>query len=174
MPRKDRGLGANPREATKAKLREFADLYRGGPDELRGYADRCYRAIHPTVSKKGAEARGSEYLNHWYTQEYLKEKTDAVAASADITQEYVLTTIRNTIERCSQAKPVIDKAGNPVMVETEDGQLAPAYTFDAANVLRGAELLGKNLKLWTDKTEHSGEVSFTIETAIPRDPDDKD
>ena len=163
------------REATKAKYREFADLYRGSADDnIRGNAKACYKLLHPSAGPKVCEAQGSRMLNHPYTQEYLREKTDAVAESADITQEYVLTKIRETIERCSQAKPVIDKAGNPVMVQTEDGELAPAYTFDAANVLRGAELLGKNLKLWTDKTEHSGEVSFTIETAIPRDPDDKD
>lgn len=39
------------------------------------------------------------------------------------------------------------------MVETPNGEEAPAYTFDAKNVLRGYELLGKHLRLFTDKDE---------------------
>lgn len=30
------------------------------------------------------------------------------------------------------------------------------YRFDAGNVLKGCELLGKHLKMFTDKTEISG------------------
>lgn len=80
----------NPRESTKAKLREFADLYRGGPDDIRGKPGRCYANMNPNTSKKGCEARGSEYLNHPYTQAYLKKQTDKVTESADITQERIL------------------------------------------------------------------------------------
>lgn len=78
-----------------------------------------------------------------------------------ITQDYVLQTILDTIERCRQAVPVRDRKGDPVMVEMPDGSLAPGYAFDAPAVLKGAELLGKHLKLFTDKTEHSGAVQVT-------------
>ena len=36
------------------------------------------------------------------------------------------------------------------------GDLAPAYTFDARAVLKGAELMGLHLKMFTDKKELTG------------------
>lgn len=38
---------------------------------------------------------------------------------------------------------------------------------DLGNALRGNELLGKHLKLFTDKVEHSGEVRVTIQRFSP-------
>ncbi len=55
------------------------------------------------------------------------------------------------MERCKQAEPVTYQNGNPVMIDTPDGEIAPAYKFDAAAVLKGAELLGRHLALFTDK-----------------------
>ena len=37
------------------------------------------------------------------------------------------------------------------MVETPGGDLAPAYKFEANAVLKGAELLGRHLAMFTDK-----------------------
>jgi phage terminase small subunit len=42
------------------------------------------------------------------------------------------------------------------MIATPSGKLAPAYTFEAMAVLKGYELLGKHLGMFTDKTEISG------------------
>ncbi|HMH05256.1 MAG TPA: hypothetical protein VK579_01120 [Terriglobales bacterium] len=36
------------------------------------------------------------------------------------------------------------------------GEIAPAYTFNALGALKGYELLGKHLKLWTEKVEQIG------------------
>ncbi len=69
----------------------------------------------------------------------------------EITQDYVLTTIRDTMERCKQAEPVAYQNGNPVMVDTPDGDIVPAYKFDSGAVLKGAELLGRHLAMFTDK-----------------------
>lgn len=52
------------------------------------------------------------------------------------------------MERCKQAEPVKDRSGNPVLVETPSGDLAPAYTFNAAGVFKGAELMGKHLGMF--------------------------
>ena len=56
-----------------------------------------------------------------------------------------------TMERCKQAEQVVYQNGNPVMIDTPDGEIAPAYKFDAAAVLKGAELLGRHLAMFTDK-----------------------
>ena len=81
------------------------------------------------------------------------------AKRTSITVDYVLDVIRDTVERCRQAEPVKDREGMPT------GE----YKFDAQAVLKGAELLGKHLAMFTEKVagkvelEHSGEVSHVLE-----------
>ncbi|BES72172.1 hypothetical protein RE428_31900 [Marinobacter nanhaiticus D15-8W] len=156
-------LGANPTENTKAKMRHFADLYLGGPDEVRSDAAACYRALYPKSAHHSSRGHGSEYLNHPYTQAYIKEKMEAMTEECDITVKYILTTITDTIERCRQAKPVLDRKGDPVLVETEDGEMKPAYTFDANNVLRGADMLAKYKGMYAEKVELTGKDGGPIE-----------
>ena len=52
------------------------------------------------------------------------------------------------------------------MIETEDGLIAPAYKYDASNALKGYELIGKHLKLFTDKHEHAGPGGGPIQNAV--------
>ena len=87
------------------------------------------------------------------------------AKRSEITADYVLEVIRDTVERCRQAEPVKDREGMPT------GE----YKFDAQAVLKGAELLGKHLAIFTEKIagkvelEHSGEVSHILEFGSPDD-----
>lgn len=155
-------LADNPSPTVRAKLLTFADLYRGGPEELRGNATACYQRLHPTCTRETARNRATAYLRHPIVQEQLAERAQALSEEADITQTYVLTTIRDTLERCRQGEPVRDAMGNPVTIETEDGEIHAVYKFDPTNVMRGCELLGKNLKMWTDKVEASVEGGRTL------------
>ena len=66
----------------------------------------------------------------------IEAAKEARSVATGITAEYVITTIRDTIEAC--------RGDNP------------------SAVLRGCELLGKHLKLFTEKHEHSGAVSVTF------------
>ena len=60
---------------------------------------------------------------------------------------------RHPLIECKQAKPVTYQNGNPVMIDTPDGKIAPAYKFEANAVLKGLELLGRHLAMFTDKIE---------------------
>jgi len=102
-------------------------------------------AIRAGYSEKTAQVIGSENLSKPLIQAAIAEGTKARAAKVDISAEYVLQTIKNTIERCAQAEPVLDRDGVPT------GE----YKFDSTAVLKGSELLGKYLKLFTDRTEIS-------------------
>lgn len=113
-------------------------------------------AIRAGYSEKTAGVIGLENLGKPLISEAIKEQLDKRMNKVDITAEYVLTTIKNTIDRCAQAEPVFDREG----VETGE------YKFDSAAVLKGSELLGKYLKLFTDKTE----VSNPDGTLKPADP----
>lgn len=165
-------LGKTPRESTKAKMRQFADLWRGGPDEVRGDASKCYATMHPKASKKVCEAMGSEYLNHPYTQAYLKEKSDKVAESADITQERILKELAALA--FFDVRNLYHNDGTPKAISDLDEATARSIIgLDAVNIgngeqgigqvlkyklsdKRGAlELLGKHLRMFVDRSENT-------------------
>jgi len=88
----------------------------------------------------------------------VKELQDELKERNMISVEYVLSTIHETVERCKQSYPVLDRKGQQIYVETPDGDMLPAYEFDAKDVLKGCELLGKHLGMFVEKHEH--EVTF--------------
>lgn len=102
-------------------------------------------AIRAGYSAKTAGAIGTENLQKPIIQQAIAEQSKERAQKVNITAEYVLQTIKNTIERCAQAEPVFDREG----VATGE------FQFDAGAVLKGSELLGKYLKLFTEKVDHS-------------------
>jgi phage terminase small subunit len=114
------------------------------PDTARQIA--CENLTKPDIAAAVAEA--------------LAERSERTK----ITQEYVLHTVVETIERCKQAVPVLDRKGQPVMVETPDGEIAPAYTFNASAVLTGAKMLGEHIGTFKQRLEVTGEDGKPIET----------
>ena len=117
-------------------------------------------AIRAGYSERSAKEIGCENLTKPNIANAIQKAFEDRSRRTAVTQDYVLTTIQDTIERCTQAEPVKYKNGEQVMVETPDGEVAPAYTFNANGVLKGCELLGKHLKLFTEKIEHSGGISL--------------
>lgn len=113
-------------------------------------------ATRAGYSAKTANEQGARLLANVSVRSALQDAMADRAKRMEMTADYVLTTIRDTVERCKQAVPVLDRKGKPVLVSTPNGDVAPAYTFDPMAVLRGAELLGKHLKLFTEKTELTG------------------
>ena len=107
-------------------------------------------AIRAGYSAKTAEVVGYENLRKPQIAAAIQVEMNKRSEKTNITSEYVITTIKDTIERCRQTRPVLNRMGEPVMVETPNGEVAPAYTFDASNVLKGCELLGRHLVLWKD------------------------
>ena len=150
---------------TRTKGEKIADSNRARSKDLTlrekklvaGYAktgNKRQSAIKAGFSKKSADAIANETLKKPKVQAALKSAIDKLG----INPEYVLGTIKNTIERCNQSAPVLDKKGEQVYCTNNEGDLVPAYRFDAVNVLKGAELLGKHLKLFTDEIEIKAEV----------------
>lgn len=117
-------LSDNPRAPIRAKLEEFADLYRGGPEGVRGNATACYQALHPKAKKGTAEVKGSEYFHHPVVQERLREKTDEVAANADITQERVLKEVARV--GLFDPRHLFDNRGNPLPISQLSDDAAAA------------------------------------------------
>ena len=120
-------------------------------------------AIRTGYAERSAEVTASRLLSNANISLAINKALAARSQRTEITADYVLSTILETVERCKQAAPVLDKTGKQMMVETEDGEMAPAYTFDSKAVLRGCELLGKHLALFTDKHELTGKDGGPVE-----------
>lgn len=98
-------------------------------------------ALRAGYSAKTAYSQGQRLLKNVEVQRAVTEAQMNRAKSTLIDADYVLNKIRETVERCSQGEPVLDREGN------ETGE----WRFDSSGVLKGCELLGKHLGMFKDK-----------------------
>lgn len=129
--------------------------------------NQTYACIEAGYSDKGASVQGGRLLSRVNVAAaidfLIKKRTERTL----VTQDSVIKIISDTIERCAQAVPVLNAKGHQVFIETADGQIAAAYKFDAANVLKGTEQLGKHVKLFTDKVEMTGKDGVPLNDKKP-------
>lgn len=124
MTERKKILADDPSPSVKEKLRQFADHYRGGSDEVRGNATNSYMAVHPRCQLKTARCRAVDYLNHPITQAILREKTEEVSAKADIQQEKVLTEIARL--GLYDVRKLFDADGRPLPINQLEDDIAAA------------------------------------------------
>lgn len=163
----------NLREATKAKYREMADLYRGSPDpKVRGNRKACYKAMYPNASAKVCESQASEIFNHPYVQGYLEERAEQSSKAADLTESRVLRemmalafydagsfyndngSLKSLSEMDEQTRRAIIGLDvvNIGSSEEAQGQVIKYKLPDKKGPL---ELLGKHLRMFVDRSENT-------------------
>lgn len=98
-------------------------------------------AIRAGYSAKTAGSMSVKLVAKSAIQRRIRELRVEREKRVSVTADYVLISIVDTMERCKQAEPVLDKDGLPT------GE----FKFDSGAVLKGAELLGKHLAMWTDR-----------------------
>ena len=83
----------------------------------------------------------------------LSERLEQHFKTLDITDEYILSRIKDVAEsaRIPVPKIKIDKDGNQIFYQTQDGK--PIFERDFSNELKALELLGRYRALFTDKQE---------------------
>lgn len=102
-------------------------------------------AIRAGYSEKSAYSTAHDLKQVPHVREEIQKKFDERSERTGITADYVLISVKDTIERCKQAEPVME--WDPIakeMVHTGE------YKFDANAVLKGCDMLGKHLKLWSE------------------------
>jgi phage terminase small subunit len=118
-------------------------------------------AIRAGYSEKTAGQQGERLLKNVEIQKSLTDRMKKRAERTEITQDYVLASIVETMERCKQAEPVLTPQGIPT------GE----YKFEHVGVLRGADLLGRHLGMWKQRFEHTGKDGAPL---VPPQPIDLD
>ena len=121
-------------------------------------------AIRAKYSPRTAKSQGQRLLTHVDIKRALNERIKACTERTEVDHDYVIKTIVDTIERCKQAQVMTGPNGEPMTRETDEGELQVVSKFDAQAVLKGAELLGKHLKMFTDKVELTGKDGGAIKS----------
>ncbi|MAL41400.1 terminase small subunit [Thalassospira sp.] len=129
-------------------------------------------AIRAGYSEKTAHATGHENLKKPEIAKALEKEQAERTKRTRADQDWVITRLMSIAERSMQAEKVTDRSGNPVLVQTEVGDIVPAYTFNAAGANKALELLGRNLGMFTDKTELSGPDGGPMTVNVVRFSDD--
>lgn len=118
---------------------------------------QAYRRVYPKSSEAAARSSAADLLANPNIAVRIKEFMSERSKRTEITADYVLGVIRETVERCRQAEQVY---------EIIDGVKEPTgeWKFEHSGVLKGCELLGKHLKLFTEKVETKleGEVEVKV------------
>ena len=104
-------------------------------------------AIRAGYSKSGASVTGCRLLSNGKISAAVEAGKLALAKRSEVTQEYVINVIKDTIEKCRGD----DEHSNP------------------AAVLKGTELLGKHLGLFTDQVKLTGNMAhdWTVKIIKP-------
>lgn len=118
-------------------------------------------AIKAGYSPKTACEQSSRLLANVKIQEAIQKGNDKRAEKLDISAEWVLNNLKTVAERCMQAEPVMVREGNEWV---ESGE----FRFDSSGANKALEIIGKHLKLFTDKIEERSEQTLTINFNIPR------
>jgi phage terminase small subunit len=132
-----------------AQQTRFADLYIQTLDHKHAAKEAGYK----DWQRAGYKLKDQPHINA-----YIMRGLAAAQKRTQIDKDYVVASAVEVVERCKQARPVLNRDGTPVMVETANGtELVPAYTFDAGNALRGLAFLTKLLGI-ADEDEEAEKV----------------
>jgi phage terminase small subunit len=118
--------------------------------------------IRAGYSQKTAYSIGQENLKKPEISAAIEGAILERSERTQITQDYVLEVIRDTIERCRTLSPITDSRGNPILVITSTGQTAALCAFKPLAVLRGAELLGRHLNMWPKRGDSSQDLPDSL------------
>ena len=106
--------------------------------------DRERAVIAAGYSAKDARNYAWKLLQRPHVAEYVRYLKAEQSGRTAITADFVLNSILETVQRCR---------GGIEEVETEGGTITKQYDYDPKSALKGLELLGKHLKIFTDVSE---------------------
>lgn len=107
-------------------------------------------AIRAGYSETSAKEQGYENMTKPHVVDFIQELMDKRSQKVEINAQDILNDILDTRDTC--------KAN--MMLEGEYGAYIDNTALNGRN--KANELLGKHLKLFTDKVEHSGKIEMPV------------
>lgn len=118
----------------------------GYDNGTKSYLNACKKLNK--IPSKNPVTSASEILNYPNVIKFIDSVREKVADSVQLNAEWVLRNLEKVALRCMSAEPVLIRGSDGM---EESGE----YKFDSAGANRSLELIGKHLKLFTDKIDHS-------------------
>lgn len=110
-------------------------------------ATAAYQRAGYKSSEEAARRNAARLLTKDDISQAIQTALAERSARTEITQDYVLTNLKEIVERCMQRAPVVDRHGRQIY----DDEGNAVWAFDAKNANRALELLGKHLGLFVEK-----------------------
>lgn len=135
-----------------AKHERFAQALAGGT----GVAEAYVQAGYPPNRGNATKLKQKEYIGK-RVDELLSQKESIIAQATAraiektaLTKEWVIERLRENVERAMQAAPAKDSNGN----------IVGDYKWEGSVANRALELLGKELGMFIDRSEHGKPGDF--------------
>ncbi|MGE4072726.1 MAG: terminase small subunit [Lysobacterales bacterium] len=140
-----------------AKHEHFCQLISDGATETKA-------AVLAGFSERSAPQQASRLLKNDEIRERVaelraeKEQFHAKAVqrameNAGIDKEWVMRNLKEVVERCMEVAPVVNQKGEQVVVETPEGELRAAFTFNAKGAIGALVPLGKEIGMFVERKE---------------------
>lgn len=134
--------------------RAFIDLIVEGKTRAEAYRIAYNR---PNAGAKRAAEMGGKVANGAAVSAELARicelATEKAAERLSVTKEYVMRSLKEVADRCMQHRPVLDRNGKQVWVETPNGEERPAFLFDAKGAVAALVPLGKEIGMFVERKE---------------------
>lgn len=135
---------------------------------------RAYKEAYKCSDSVARRNASRLLLTNADIQKAIQEQANKQLETIEVDVNYIVGNIKEVVERCMQKEAVMyfDKEDkmykqHTALVEKEDGTTEEqgVWTFQAANALKGLELLGKYKSIFTDKIEAdiNTDINITIE-----------
>lgn len=140
-------------------------------------------AIRAGYSKESARDIGCENLTKPNIRARIGELIDERSKRTLVHADFIVENLVEVSQRCLQKQPVmIFDPVQKAMVQKEDEDGNHVWEFDSGGANKALELLGKHLKMFTDRVEQKNESVVTGKvvivtpnsTGIPLSNDEKD
>jgi len=102
-------------------------------------------SIRAGYSKKTAKQIGTENLAKPAIAKAIAEGAGKRAERLDIDASWVLERAKLINDRCMQIEPVLDAKGQQAYCKNADGEVVPAFTFDAPGANKSLDTIGKHV-----------------------------
>ncbi|MFT3679438.1 MAG: terminase small subunit [Ferruginibacter sp.] len=120
-------------------------------------------AIRAGYSEASAKEIGYEHLTKPHIRTRIENLIDERSSRTLVHADFVINNLVEVSQRCMQKTPVmVFNAADKCMEQKVDDEGNNVWEFDSNGANKALELLGKHLKMFTDKVEQKGELSHLL------------